>query len=113
MANVFNVEPDEKVLCFTQGDTIDVSFSVALNGGTYDIAGMQLDLDVIKRGALYRTFSSAGTSPEITISTSTFNVSGLGFADRGRYEFFLHLTDGSVTEMITRGDIIVNKRTKI
>lgn len=114
----YNVEPHKENMYFTQGDSIDYSDSVALNSVAFDMTGMQLDLEVYRRGVLYRSFSSedSATHPvieaTITISTTTYNISDTGFADLGRFEYYLFLTDGTDVMMIKTGDIIVTKRKK-
>jgi hypothetical protein len=108
---VFNVEPYEQFIQVTHGDTIDLSFSVALNAVAYDMTGMQLDMKIKnKKGTSVKTLSSAGTSPAITISTTTFNISTTAFADAGMYDYDIQLTDGSDVMTIMYGKIDVTKQ---
>ena len=96
-----------------QGRSIDLTYSVYLNGSTYDMTGMQLDAVVKskKSGQVVKTWSSAGTSPAMTISTYSFNIADTaGIAYAGDFETDVKLTDGSTTTTIMFIDFPVAKK---
>jgi hypothetical protein len=105
---IFNVEADNVDLEFTQGDTIDLSFSVKKNNVVYDMSGMTINMTV--RTKVIRTLSSDGTSPAISISTSTLHLVSLGFTESGKYQYDIQVEDLS-DEILTivRGNLIVVK----
>jgi hypothetical protein len=108
---VYNIEPAEQFIMITLGDTIDLSFSVLLNIVAYDMTGMQLDMKIKnKKGTAIKTLSSAGTSPAITISTTTFNISTTPFSDAGVYDYDIQLTDGTDIMTIMFGKINVENQ---
>jgi hypothetical protein len=108
MTTIYNIEWDDVNIIVTKGDTIDLSFSVALNAVAYDMTGMVLDM-IIKEldNTVVRTLASDGTSPAITISTSTFNISTTAFPSVGRLKYDIQLTDGTDIMTIAKGNIIV------
>ena len=109
--STYNVEPAEDFIYVTLGDTINLSYSVDLNDVAYDMTGMRLDMIIRnKKKTAVKTLSSAGTSPAITISTTTFNISTTAFAAGGTYDFDVQLTDGADVMTIMTGQIIVQKQ---
>ncbi len=75
---------------------IDITFSVLLNNVAYDLTGKALSAVVAdNRGQTIRTWLSTGTSPAITISTSTFNIyDNTGLSEKIRYTvYILNVTD--------------------
>ena len=110
---IFNVEADNVDLEFTQGDTIDLSFSVKKNNVVYDMSGMTINMTVRTKdinNTIIRTLSSDGTSPAISISTSTLHLVSLGFTESGKCSYDIQVEDLS-DEILTivRGDLIVVK----
>jgi|WetSurMetagenome_2_1015567.scaffolds.fasta_scaffold00103_58 hypothetical protein len=107
MSKAFNIGSARIDISAIAGDTIDMSFSVAFNGVAYDMTGMQLDMKIVYElsGITERTLSSAGTSPALTISTSTFNILTTPFINPGVYKYDLQLTNGTVVSTIGGGDI--------
>jgi hypothetical protein len=108
MPTVYNVEWDEVNIIATKGDTIDVSFSVVLNGTAYNMTGMVLDM-IIKEldNTVVRTLASDGLTPAITIATSTFNVTTTPFTLTGRLKYDVQLTDGTDIMTIQKGNIMI------
>jgi hypothetical protein len=107
---IYNVEPAEIDLVFIQNDTIDISFLVKKNAVELNMAGMQLDMEVRTCDVsltLIRSFSSAGSDPKITISTTAFNVKDTGFVATGKYNYDIQLTDGTDVSTIMKGSLIV------
>jgi hypothetical protein len=102
------VEAQKKNIYITQNDTSPLSYSVALNGVAHDMTGMQLDMTVINyAGVVIKSWSSAGGTPAITISTTTFSIAVDAFTDIGVYKYDLQLTDGSDIMTIMKGRILV------
>jgi hypothetical protein len=85
---------------------------VALNGVAYDMTGMALNMVIRnKKGTAVKTLSSTySVGANITISTSTFNISTTAFTDGGLYDFDLQLTDGTDIMTIMVGKILVEKQ---
>ena len=107
---VYNVQWDNVPFIITKGDSIDRIFSVELNDVAYDMTGMQLDIKVVRpNGVTFRTWSSAGTSPAITISTSTYRIQDLAITEEGRFRYDVQLTNGTNIKTIQKGVINVTK----
>jgi len=113
---MYNVEAAIENLIFTKEDTIDLSFSVSVNGESCDMSEGQLDLlvytDVVgDNGEVYRSFSSGGDSPDITILTNIVTIYSLtGFPTVKRYQYGLKFTNGSgETFTIMKGSVIVER----
>jgi hypothetical protein len=117
MEDVYNVEWDEKYLIVTKGDTIDLSFSVAVSGVAYDMTGMQIDMRINdKDGTTLKSLSTSGTSgfpAEITISTTTFNVTTAGLSKVGLYLFDAQIKDGTDIITFLKGNINVMEETTL
>ena len=111
----YNVEYQTTDIEVVQDNTIDLSYSVELNDVAYDMTGMQLDIQVRTKdvaNTLVISWSSAGTSPVITISTNIYNIYAVGIADVGKYEYDVKLTSGSDVSTIQRGNFyVIEKRT--
>ena len=92
----YNVQFDEVEVTAVAGDTIDLTYSVTDNGDAFTLTAHQLDLDLYadtNPNTATKTWSSGGSSPEITISTSSFNIAdAVGFASRGIYTGWLRNT---------------------
>jgi len=114
METIYNVEWDEKLIKVTRNDTINgLSFSVALNGVAYDMTGMRLDADIKDMGGTtIQTISTAGTSPLIVISTSTFSISPVAFANVGMFKMNVRLTNGAVVSTILRAKFEISEDIK-
>ena len=83
-----------------QDRTIDLTYTFYDNGVATSLAGKQHDAVVKskKSGQVIKTWSSAGTSPAITISTTNFNIKDVaGIAYVGDFETDIKLTDGTDT----------------
>lgn len=108
---MYNVEPAITDLIFTEGDSIDIEFSVTdSTGAALVMTGMQIDMDVVNsHGVLIRSFSTAGAA-EIVITVNVVNIYSLvGFTDDGRFKYDLQLTDAGEISTIMRGNLIVQK----
>ncbi len=104
----YNVQYDEADIEIVRNDTIDLSYSVALNGVAYDMTGKQIDMKIKdSSGTTVKTLSSAGTSPAITISTSTFRIQTTAITKADIYRYDIQLTSGSTVMTIQRGNINV------
>lgn len=104
----YNVQYDETDIEIVRNDTIDLSYSVALNGVAYDMTGKQIDMKIKNdAGTTIKTLSSAGASPAITISTTTFRVQTTAMTTAGIYRYDIQLTSGSTVMTIQRGNIFV------
>jgi hypothetical protein len=105
-----NVKYDVADISVVRNDTIDLSYSVKLNGVAYDMTGKQIDM-VIKdsSGTAVKTLSTIGTSPAITISTSTLRVQTSAIIIAGKYKYDIQLTSGSTVMTIQKGIIIVEE----
>jgi hypothetical protein len=108
---IWNVEWTSKKIIVTVNDTTDNSFSVALNDVAYDMTGMTLNM-IIKGPHGNITLSSGGTSPAITISTTTFNVIIPSFTGVGIYDYNVKLIDGTDISTIMKGKIEVREDEK-
>lgn len=87
-----NIEYETISTSIVIGDTLDQTFSVTLNGVAFDMTGKQIDMSVSKIGET-KSWSSAGTSPAITISTSTINIYDASWSPTaGYYEGWLRNT---------------------
>jgi len=107
---IYNAEPTWLDIEITKGDTINMSFSVAINGVAYDMSGMQLDILIKDRiGATTKTLSSAGVGPAITISTSSYNITTTAMPAIGIYKYDVQLTDGTDITTIQKGNILVTE----
>ena len=107
---VYNVQWDNVPFIITKGDSIDRIFSVELNDVAYDMTGMQLDIKVIRpNGVTFRTWSSAGGSPAITISTSTYRIQDAPITEVGRFRYDVQLTNGTNIKTIQKGTIKVTE----
>lgn len=114
----YNVQAEIKDIVITAGDTVNISSNVYKYNLTtqawdlYDMTGMQLDIDITDRkGNIIESYSSAGGTPEITISTSAFNIFSLvPFLNMGHYLFDIQLTNGSEILTIRKGWWIVLKQ---
>jgi hypothetical protein len=77
--------------------------------------GMQLDM-LIRTIGVSRTelasYSSAGTSPAITINALTFNVKDSNVFSAGKYRYDIQFTDGSSKMTIRKGFIIEEEETE-
>ena len=107
----YNVEADINDIVVTEGDTLDMSWTVYLNDVAYDMSGMQLDMDIkTKYGTVLDSFSSAGGSPEITISTTSLNITAIISLSTGVYRYDIQLTDGTNIKTIRKGNFIVQNQ---
>lgn len=107
-----NVDYDKDPIYIVQGDGWDMSFSVAQSGVAYDITGMQVDINVEDQvGNVIKAISSAGTSPEITIATSTYSIDATPFTIPGIFGYSVVLTNAGVEKTIAKSNIHVTKRT--
>jgi hypothetical protein len=108
METDYNIQPNEKTIFMTLGDPLDKTYSVKKNGVLSPIAGMQLDV-LIKDslGNTVKTLSSAGILPQITISTSYFNILISAFTAGGIYNADIQLTEGSKVSTIGKWTFIV------
>lgn len=109
----YNSEPAIEDLIFTEGDTINMQFTITdSTGAAYDMTGMQIDMDVDdKKGDLMRSFSSAGTA-EITIAVNVLTLySATPFGKTGKFNYDLQITDlaGGIYT-IMKGSLIVQKQ---
>ena len=104
----YNVQYSENDIEIVRNDTIDISYSVTLNGVAYDMTGKQVDMKIKdSSGTTIKTLSSAGVSPAITISISTFRVQTTALTTAGTYRYDVQLTSGSTVNTIQRGNIYV------
>jgi hypothetical protein len=108
METIYNVEFDEKTVIVTLGDTLDITLSVTKNAVAQDLTGMQIDM-IIRDflGNTIESLSSAGTSPKITISTSTFNFKPSIFTAGGMFYSAVKLTNGSDINAIMKTTFVV------
>lgn len=104
----YNVQYSENDIEIVRNDTIDISYSVSLNGVAYDMTGKRIDMKVKdSAGTTIKTLSTHGTSPAITISTTTFRVQTTAFTAVGTFRYDVQLTSGSTVMTIQRGNIYV------
>ena len=107
----YNVEYQVTDINIVAGDTIDLTYAVTLNAVAYDMTGMQLDMIIRDRtGTATKTLSSAGTSPAITISTTSWNVTTTAITVEGLYTYDVQLTNGSTVSTIMAGKIMVTRQ---
>jgi hypothetical protein len=111
IAMAFNVDYDSINIKIVAGDTWSQSFTVKRNNVPYDMTGMQLDLEVKDEDDVsIMELSSAGTSPALTISTTSFSIYQLAAFDTvGKYYYDLQLTNSGKVSTICRGYITVIK----
>lgn len=105
----YNVEYDKKTIMVVEGDTINMTYSVSLNDVDLDMTGKQIDMSIYYGNTVIKTLSSAGVSPAITITTTTFTISTTAFDDKGTYRFDIQLIDGTRRETIAKGTIYVTE----
>jgi len=109
---IFNVEAYQMDIEFTQNDTIDLAFSVTKNKVVYDMTGMTVTMTVREIGignTLIKSLSSAGTSPAITIYIGTIHIVSSGFANVGKYNYDIQITNGAVVQTVAKGVVMVVK----
>lgn len=107
----YNVEFAEVDVTVVQGNDIDLTYSVTDNGVAFDLTGIRLDMNVIDvaSGTSVKTWSSVGTSPAITISTSSFNIlDTTGFPNAGFFRG--ELVNNTSDYTIAFFDFIVRQR---
>jgi hypothetical protein len=106
----YNVEATYLDIHLTKGDTIDMSFSVAMNDVAYDLTGMQIDFIIKNRlGVAIKTLSSAGGSSAITIYLNTYTVITTAITTIGIYKYDVQVTDGSNIMTIQKGNVLVTE----
>ena len=107
----FNVDYDTINVRIIQGDTWSQTFSVERNKVAYDMTGAQLDIEVKDEDDVsVLSISSAGTSPAITISGSSFTIlQDAAFDTVGKYYYDVQLTEGTKVSTVCRGRITVIK----
>ena len=99
-----NVDYDRHNITIVKGDTLYITYGVELNDVAYDMSGMQLDMKIKdSSGTTILTLSSAGTSPAITISTTSFTIDSTGFTTVGWYSYDLQLTTSGKEYTIAKG----------
>lgn len=109
---VYNVQPARVDIRVTRGDTLNVSFSVDLNGVAYSLTGKQLDMKVKKfDGTVVKTLSSGGASPAITFVSDVFNIIATPFTEASTLKFDLQLTVGGFIYTIMKGLFIIDEDT--
>lgn len=107
----YNVQAEIEDIIVTAGDTIDMSFSVYKNDVLYNMTGMQLDIHILdSNGTSIKDLSSAGGSPAITISTTSFNISTSAITTVGKYFYDVQLTSSGVVNTIRKGNFIIQKQ---
>ena len=110
MTLVKNVDCAIVDLEFTQGDTIDMTFTVELNDVAYDMTGMQVDVHFRRQdGVLVKELTSAGLTAEITILTNTMTWLDDGFDYSDTLEYDVQTTDAGVVKTIMKGRAIIKK----
>ena len=112
----YNVRYARANITVVEGDTINMTFGVELNGEAYDMTGMQLDMQIRNEttDALVRSLSSAGASPELTISTTSFIIdTATAFTEEAVYDYDVQLTDGDDISTIMKGKLYVVKEITI
>lgn len=114
MGTDYMVKAQVKNIYITEGDTREMAYSAYLNGVLYDLTGMQLDMDILDCSSRlnYRSLSSAGVSPKITISTTSFYIQFDAFT-AGKYTYDIQLTNGTDIMTILKGKIIVTNQITI
>jgi hypothetical protein len=108
---IYNVEAAKENIYFTQNDYIPgLQIGVFENDVPFDMTGMQLDMTVRNDlGTAVKTWSSAGTSPKITINTTTFSIEDTGFSAIGVYKYDAQLTENGKPITFLRGRILVTE----
>jgi hypothetical protein len=110
MTTIYNVQPAEVDIIVTRGDSINMDFTVDLNGANYSLTGKQLDMKVKKfDGTVVKTLSSVGTSPAITITADAFNITTTAFAEVGTLKYDLQLTVAGAVYTIMKGMVIIKE----
>jgi hypothetical protein len=110
----YNVEAAYLDLVFTVNDTINITLSVEKNDVAFDMDGMQADIHVRKcDGTLIRSLSSAGGTPEITITDDELAIYGTGFTKVGKFKYDIQITDGTDIMTIVKGNLIVQREVTI
>ena len=105
----YNVQAAQVDIIVTEGDTINMTFSVTENDVAYDMTGMTIEIDVRKNnGTLIRTFSTTVASVVITVDQFTI-VSVTPFSTAGRYKYDVQVTDGTEILTIMKGNFIVQR----
>ena len=101
----YNSEIEIEDITVTVGETIDLTFNFYENDVLTDLTGQQLDAHVeTSSGTIIKDWSTAGASPKITISTSSYNITDLTpFTSRGRYFYDIKKTDGTDIKVIRKG----------
>lgn len=107
----FNVDYDTVNVKIVQNDTWSQTFTVKRNNVAYDMSGAQLDIEVKDEDDVsVLAISSAGTSPAITISGSSFTIlQNEAFDTVGKYYYDVQLTEGTKVSTVCRGAITVIK----
>lgn len=106
----YNVESAKADIVFKVADTIDISYDVYKNGVLYDMTGMQLDIKFRRKdGLLVKNFSSAGISPAIIISTTSYNLKATGFLVPDVLDYDIQITDGTDIFTIQEGTAYIKK----
>ena len=109
----YNIQYETEDITFVEGDPINFSWQakqwneITEVWDLYDLTGLQVDVHVkTKQGTVIKHWSSAGVGPEITIATSTLNVTTTAFDDIGAFYYDVQvLTEGT----FRRGKIFVVK----
>jgi hypothetical protein len=112
----YNNQPFNATLVFKQGRTIDMSFNVykwdpsLLIWALYDLTGMQIDIWFRRLdGLIVKHFSSTGGTPEITIATSSYNISESGFLNEDFLEYDVRVINGATNFDLMQGYGVVQK----
>lgn len=104
----YNVETHVEPLVITEGDTPNWTFSVTLNDVAYDMTGMTINMHV--RDKWDNLIASYSTASEITIATSSFNITSVTpFTKANRYRYDIQVTDGTDIMTIAKGLFIIQK----
>jgi hypothetical protein len=107
----YNVEAAKVDIEVVKGDTLKMFFAVNLNGSAYpDLVGAQIDMTVRKiDGTEIAAYSSAGTSPAITISSGVYCLQAAAFGQSGNFKYDVQITDDGEVMTFQIGNFTVLK----
>lgn len=107
---VYNVQPARVDIRVTRGDTLNVSFSIAMNAAPYVLTGKQIDI-MVKRfdGTVVKTLSSVDPGAAIVIDVDSYEIYTEGFTDCDTLKYDVQVTDGVDVLTIQKGKIIVEE----
>jgi hypothetical protein len=108
----YNVEAAHLDFVITEGDTPNWTFSVTLNDVAYDMTGKTINMHV--RDKWDNLIASYSTASEITIATSSLNISSaVTYTKPNRYRHDIQVTDGAEILTMAKGLLVVQKEETI